>query len=201
MHSCTKCLARIAGFPVPRCTWVPRVRRGVALARLPKVRSLRRLPCGHDYDGSPSGRRLGLQPPVFERVHRCLGWSRQQRSICSICSICSIVVSYVCMQQSARGTAYWRWGPFLNVSSSCTCSDSPQRRQAGLSAPLSSPVLAVVFTAVPVGGFLMPMQCDACRRAEPRSEKTCDDRVSPIGLRPAGSSLDLADSGRSPPLR
>ena len=102
------------------------------------------------------------------------------------------------MQQSARGTAYWRWGPFLNVSSSCTCSDSPQRRQAGLSAPLSSPVLAVVFTAVPGRGFLMPMQCDACRRAEPRSEKTCDDRVSPIGFRPAGSSLDLADSGRSP---
>ena len=72
------------------------------------------------------------------------------------------------MQQSARGTAYWRWGPFLNVSSSCTCSDSPQRRQAGLSAPLSSPVLAVVFTAVPGRGFLMPMQCDACRRARNR---------------------------------
>ena len=68
----------------------------------------------------------------------------------------------------------------------------------GLSAPLSSPVLAVVFTAVPGRGFLMPMQCDAGRRAEPRSEKTCDDRVSPIGLRPAGSSLDLAVVGRSP---
>ena len=46
--------------------------------------------------------------------------------------------------------------------------------------------------------FSLPMQCDAGRRAEPRSEKTCDDRVSPIGFRPAGSSLDLADSGRSP---
>ncbi len=44
----------------------------------------------------------------------------------------------------------------------------------------------------------MPMQCDAGRRAEPRSEKTCGDRVSPIGLRPVGSSPDLAVVGRSP---
>ena len=102
---------RVSPIPVPRHSCSRRAPRPVR-ARLPEVRSLRRLPCGHDHDGSPSGRRLGLQPPVFERVHRCLGWSRQQRSICSICSICSIVVSpYVLHAAECKGYGILALGP------------------------------------------------------------------------------------------